>query len=128
MNKNGNTQVGSSAMAEKRGTLRTALTEMDERQVVSFFREFTTLKARLGKRPLENAAYTLNALDMLRLRLVQALKDRLDEKGAALVEDLYQLMMWMAEVERGGGKVGWHVNIMLIDTVLDTEHNLQDSC
>lgn len=136
MNKqDGKKQVVSSAMAEKpssgnvRLQLRLAFSDMDDAQALEFFREFYEVKAKLEGKTLEDAIYPIEFLRVMQDTIFHALQDCLEamhapKEAIELLNDMSMLNTSMSEMDQGGGKVGWHVNSFLLDTVSSASRNI----
>lgn len=122
MNTKGNTK--SKASVARQAELERLIRGMSERDAVATFHDFAVLKGKV-----EGAVYPLEFLDTFRDTAFTAITDYLKQSGApmelvALVEDMIVLDVWIGEVEKGNGKVGWHVNHFLLETVASASRNI----
>lgn len=125
MNTKGKTQVASKKARQEE--LETLLRGMSEREAVETFHDYAELRGRV-----EEAVYPLEFLDVIRDTAFMAITDYLERSKAprevvTLVEDLIVLDVWIGEVEKGNGKVGWHVNQFLAEAVASASRNIAAS-
>lgn len=123
MNTKGKMQV-QRTRAEVSKELEAALRGMSEREALETFHDYAELRGKV-----EGAVYPLEFLDTFRDTAFTAITDYLERSGAPrevvkLVEDVIILDVWMGEVEKGDGKVGWHVNRFLLDAVASASRNI----